>query len=99
MESRVPETVEEVQRAVDWREGGKEETRVHQRLNRKGLLGCKHRLTKKLTDLTKYVRPNTSVIYRSIEEDLEKIKKGENRLRASFEGTSIAYNQKNQEYL
>lgn len=63
------------------------------------MLGCKHCLTKKLTDLTKYVKPNTSVIYRSIEEDLEKIKKGENKLRASFETTSIAYNQKNQEYL
>lgn len=45
------------------------------------------------------MKPNTAVIARSIEEDLEKIRKGEGRLRASFESTSVAYNQKNQEYL
>lgn len=45
------------------------------------------------------MRPNTTAISRSIEEDLEKIRRGEGRLRASFESTSVAYNQKNQEYL
>ncbi len=59
----------------------------------------KNDIIEKLTDLTKYVKPNTSVLYRKIEEDLEKIKKGENRLRSSFEETSIIYNKKNQDYL
>lgn len=36
----------------------------------------KNNIIEKLTDLSKYVKPNTSVLYRKIEEDLEKIKKG-----------------------
>lgn len=48
-------------------------------------------------DLVKYVKPTTSIVFRNIEEQLEKVSRGERRLSKGFEGMGQTYAQKNQE--
>lgn len=60
---------------------------------------CKSLIIQKLTDLIKFVKPNTTAVFRGIEDNLERIKKGENRIRSSFEGYSQQYRDKNEKNL
>lgn len=53
----------------------------------------------KLNDLVKFVKPATSTMFRAIDSDLEKIIKGEQRLKSTFQNSAESYSQRNQETL
>ncbi len=70
MEGLVLETLEEIRLANQRCEVGSKKAQLFQCIDCKDMLSGKDALIKKLTDLSKYVKPNASILYRKIEEDL-----------------------------
>ena len=64
------ETGEETGLDRDFSQGREEEGRACECLNCKDMSGGKYLLSKKLTDLVRYVKPAASTMFRSIDSDL-----------------------------
>ena len=47
--------------------------------------------------MVKFVKPVTSTMFKNIDDDLEKIGKGEKRIAASFQSSAFSYASNNQQ--